>query len=129
MEHQNESFSYTYSAKEQAEIANIRKKYLLKEEDKMARLRKLDQIPNMKAQAWSIAIGVIGALVLGMGMSLCMTELGADLGDMAMVLGIVIGCVGLVPVALAYPVYMRVLKKEREKIAPEVLRLTEELMK
>ena len=123
-----ESFSFTYSAAQQQEVENIRKKYLPKEENKMDRLRTLHAIPTRKAQACSIAIGVIGALILGTGMSLCMTELAALLGRFAMVIGICVGLVGLVLVALAYPVYNRTLKAERERIAPEILRLTDELL-
>lgn len=125
----NESFEFTYSAAQQQEVEIIRKKYLPKEEDKMAQLRKLDSIPAQKAQACSIAMGTIGALILGTGMSLFMSDLGTALGYLAMVIGVVIGLVGLMLVALAYPVYNRILKKERAKIAPEILRLTEELMK
>ena len=124
-----QSFQYTYSAQRQKEIEAIRKKYLPKEEDKMDQLRKLHHSATRKAQAVSIAIGVIGALVLGAGMSLCMTELGLLLGGMAMSIGILAGLAGLFMVALAYPVYNRVLKKERERIAPEILRLTDELLK
>ena len=125
----NQSFEYTYSSERQQEIEAIRRKYLPKEEDKMEQLRKLHYSATQKAQAASIAIGVVGALILGTGMSLCMTDLGASLGHMAMVLGILVGLVGLVMVALAYPVYTGVLKKERARIAPEILRLTEELLK
>ena len=66
---------------------------------------------------------------MGTGMSLTMTEIGAALGSLAQVLGIVIGIVGMVLVARAYPIYNRVLKKERQKIAPEILRLSDELLK
>lgn len=125
----NQSFEYTYSAEQQKEVEAIRKKYLPKEEDKMERLRKLHYSATQKAQAASIATGIIGALVLGTGMSLCMTELGAALGHFAMVLGIVVGLIGLIMVALAYPLYNRVLKKERQRIAPDILRLSEELLK
>lgn len=125
----NQSFQYTYSAQQQQEIEAIRKKYLPKEEDKMAQLRKLHHSASQKAQAASIAIGVIGALILGTGMSLCMTELGAGLGQLAMIIGILVGLVGLVMVALAYPIYNCVLKKERQRISPEILRLTDELLK
>lgn len=124
-----EGFNYTYSAAQQQEIESIRKKYLPKEEDKMELLRKLHQIPTQTAQAWSIALGVIGTLILGAGMSLCMTELGFVLGDLAMVIGILIGIAGMILIALAYPAYNRVLKKQRERIAPEILRLTDELLK
>jgi hypothetical protein len=66
---------------------------------------------------------------MGTGMSLAMTEIGAALGSHAMVIGILVGIVGMVLVALAYPLYNRVLKKQREKIAPEILRLSDELLK
>ena len=126
---ENNSFEYTYSAERQQEIEAIRKKYLPKEEDKMEQLRRLHSIPTRKAQAASIVIGVLGTLILGTGMSLCMTDLGAILGHMAMGIGILVGILGLVLVALAYPLYNRVLRKERQRIAPEILRLSEELLK
>lgn len=125
----NQSFEYTYSAAQKQEVEHIRQKYLPKEEDKMEKLRKLHHSATEKAQTASIAIGVIGALILGTGVSLCMTEIGALLGSLAMVIGIAVGLAGIVLVALAYPVYNRILKKERERIAPEVLRLTDELLK
>ena len=127
-----EAFSFTYSAEQQKEIEAIRKKYLPKEANKMEQLRTLHAVPTQKAQAWAIAIGVIGALIMGTGMSLAMTELGEMLGshrEFAMLIGIVIGIVGMVLVALADPIYNRVLKKQREKIAPEILRLSDELLK
>ena len=126
---ENNAFEYTYSAQRQQEVEEIRKAYLPKEEDKMAELRKLHALPTRKAQAVSIALGVIGALILGTGMSLCMTDLGAPLGSFAMAIGIPVGIAGIVLVALAYPVFNRRLKKEREKIAPEILKLTDELLK
>ena len=125
---ENNAFEYTYSAQRQQEVEEIRKAYLPKQEDKMDQLRKLHALPTQKAQAASIALGVTGALILGTGMSLCMTDLGAALGGLAMAVGIPVGIAGIVLVALAYPVFKRRLKKERERIAPEVLRLTDELL-
>ena len=126
---ENNSFEYTYCAERQQEIEAIRNKYLPKEEDKMEQLRRLHSIPTQKAQAASIAIGVLGALILGTGMSLCMTELGAALEHFAMVIGVLAGLIGLIMVALAYPLFNYVLKKERKRIAPEILRLSDELLK
>ena len=126
---ENNSFEYTYSAQRQQEVEEIRKQYLPKEEDKMAELRRLHAIPTQKAQAASLADGIIGALILGTGMSLCMTEFGAALGNLAMVFGVVVGVLGMVMVAVAYPIHNRVLKTERERIAPEILRLSDELIK
>lgn len=125
----NHSFEYTYSAEQQQEIAAIRKKYLPKEEDKMATLRKLHNSATQKAQTASLSIGIIGSLILGAGMSLCMTDLGSFLGSISMLIGIIVGLAGILLVALAYPAYNRVLKTERQRIAPEILRLTEELLK
>ena len=124
-----EEFSFTYSAQQQKEVEEIRKKYLPREEDKMEQLRKLHAMPTQKAQAASLAVGVIGALILGTGMSVCLTDIGAALGNLAMVIGILVGVVGMVLVALSYPLYNRVLKKNRDKIAPEILRLSDELLK
>ncbi|MEE1024888.1 MAG: hypothetical protein U0L48_07490 [Acutalibacteraceae bacterium] len=128
-----ETFNYTYSAKEQDEIKAIRKKYSTpEEEDKMTQLRRLDATVTQKAQAVSLVFGIIGALLLGLGMSLAMTNLGEILGsykEMAMLLGIIIGIIGIVLVCVAYPIYNRIVKKEREKIAPEIIRLTDELIK
>lgn len=124
-----EGFHFTYSAAQQQEVEDIRKKYLPKEEDKMEQLRRLHAIPTQKAQATSLAVGVAGALIMGTGMSLAMTQIGAVFGGMAMLIGVMIGIVGMILVALAYPLYNRVLRKNREKIAPEILRLTDELLK
>ena len=129
MENKETSFSYTYSAAQQQEVENIRKKYLPKEENKMDQLRRLHNSATQKAQARSIAMGVIGTLIMGTGMSLAMTDLGAVLGSLSMVIGVLAGLVGMVLVGLAYPLYNLVLQKERRRIAPEILRLTEELMK
>ena len=76
-------FTYTYSAKEQAELKHIRDKYTAptKEEDKMARLRRLDASVTQKAQIVALIFGVIGALILGTGMSLCMSDFAEILGS------------------------------------------------
>ena len=129
-----ETFNYTYSAKEQEEIKAIRKKYVAPEEteDKMAQLRRLDAAVTQKATCVSLVFGVVGALILGMGMSLAMTDLGKFLGfyhGMAMLVGVIVGIVGIALASVAYPIYNRIIKKEREKIAPEIIRLTDELMK
>lgn len=126
MDHMNnESFQYTYSAREQEEIRRIREKYTTPEEreTKMDRLRRLDESVTRKATVWSLVLGVLSSLVLGTGMSMCMVFMGVWF-----IPGIVIGCVGLIGVCMAYPLYLRIMTKERERIAPEILALTDELM-
>lgn len=135
MEKNNEKggFQYTYSAREQAELKRIREKYTpsTEAEDKMERLRRLDAGVTQKAQVVALIFGIVGALILGAGMSLCMSDFAQILGsyrDMAMAIGIPIGLVGGVLAALAYPMYNLIVKRERKKIAPEIIRLTDELM-
>ena len=127
-------FTYTYSAKEQAELKRIRDKYTapIEAEDKMARLRKLDASVTNTAQAVAIAFGVIGTLILGLGMSLIMTDLAEFFGfgeAMAMVVGVPVGIVGGILASLAYPIYSAIVKAKRKKLAPEIIRLADELMK
>ncbi|MBQ4559330.1 MAG: hypothetical protein IJA54_03270 [Tyzzerella sp.] len=132
MEKQNIDFQYTYSAKEQDEIRQIRQKYEAQEKDEMSRLREMDARVSQKATTSALVFGVLGALVMGSGMSLIMTDLSNVLGMndfVTMCIGIVVGLLGMSLMALAYPTYIRVLKKEREKIAPEILKLTENLLK
>lgn len=121
---QGTAFQYTYSAREQAEIKRIRSKYLPREESKLEQLQRLDASVTQKATMLSIIVGVLGSLLLGLGMSCCMV-----FSRQWFIPGIVIGVLGLLVVSAAYPLYNRVLKKERERIAPEILRLTDELMK
>ena len=121
---ENNSFNYTYSAKEQDEIKRIRDKYVPKEADKMEQLRILDRSVGQKATIKSLIVGIAGALVMGIGMSFAMVWKGS-----LFIPGIIIGLIGIAGVAVAYPIYNKTLKKERTRIAPEILRLTEELMK
>ena len=137
MDNKNEQkgvFNYKYSGSLQAEIKQIREKYTQKteEEDKMTRLRRLDASVTQTAQVLALILGVIGTLILGFGMSLIMTELKEILGsarDMAMIIGILIGIPGGILATLAFPIYNTVVKRKRRKLAPEILRLTDELMK
>lgn len=124
MENRNDTFHYTYSAKQQEEIQSIRKKYLPRQEDKMEQLRRLDQSTTKKGTIVSVAAGVMGCLLLGVGM--CCTMVWAA---PFFIPGVILGLVGIALVAAAYPLYTRITKKEREKLAPQILKLTEELSK
>ena len=122
MDQNEETFEYRYSAKQQEEIEAIRRKYLPKEEDKMEQLRQMDKRVSHKGTIISIIIGVIGCLLLGIGMCCTMEWAGRWF-----VPGIIIGVIGIVMIALAYPLYERITKKERKKLAPLILKLADEL--
>ena len=129
---EKEVFCYTYSAPQQEEINAIRNKYISKEEDKMEQLRRLDKSVNQKGTIVSIILGILGSLILGTGMSLIMSDFGSLFhlyGTDAAVVGGIIGLTGISLMACAYPVYCSLVKKEKKRVAPEILRLTEELLK
>lgn len=121
---ETKTFSYTYSAKQQEEIRHIRSKYVSEEGNKMEQLRKLDQSVNRKATILSLAIGILGSLIMGIGM--CCTMVWEN---KLFVPGIIIGITGIAIIAMAYPAHNLIIKKERQKIAPEIIRLTDELLK
>lgn len=113
-------------------VEKIRTQYTEKEAGELDALRELDSKVKRPANVFGYTFGIIGALIMGAGMSLVMTDIGTILGapsNPAMFIGVPIGIVGIVLVCLAYPVYNRTVKKEREKIAPEIIRLADELMK
>ncbi len=126
MEQNNKAvgFQYSYSAKQQEEIKRIRSKYEAPQEDKMAYLRRLDEKAARKGTVVSIVLGVIGTLILGVGMCCILVW-----QSTWFVPGIFVGLLGIVGVSAAYPVFMQITKKERKKIAPEILRITDELLK
>lgn len=124
MEDNRETFRYTYSAKEQEELKNIRQKYLPKEQDKMEQLRRLDQSATKRGTIIALIVGIISSLLLGIGMSCTMVW-----ANTMFIPGIIIGIIGIAGVSAAYPLYKQITKKQRGKLAPEIIRLTEELIK
>lgn len=121
----NNEFQYTYSAAQQNEIKKIRKKYLPKEEttDKMELLRKLDKSAETPGVIVALILGIMGTLLLGVGM--CCVLMWTNF----FALGIVVGILGIITLSLAYPAYKKITQRKREIIAPEILRLTDELEK
>ena len=117
-------FSYTYSAQRHAEIEQIRRKYAppRQPDDKLEYLRQLDKSCERAGTVTSILLGVFGTLVLGGGMTLILKM--QNFG-----IGIPVGLAGLCIMAAAVPVYRKMTAVRRERLAPEILRLIEELEK
>ena len=120
----SEKFNYTYSAKERAELEAIRKKYEspVKTSDKLAELKRLDKQAELPGTFVAIGIGVIGTLLLGSGLALI-------LKTNFFIIGIFIGILGLAVMTLALPAFRKITQIRRKQIAPEILRLSEELEK
>lgn len=115
-------FEYSYSAKEQEEITRIREKYASREPSRLEQLRRLDASATKPGRIVSVTLGTLSTLVLGLGM--CCTTVWAE---QYFLTGIVIGLVGLAGVCAAYPLYRSITRRRRKKLAPEILRLTDEL--
>ena len=118
----SENFEYSYSAERQSEIEAIRKKYLPREEqeNKMEQLRKLDASVGTRALIASMALGILSALAFGVGMC-CFLVWSLWL------LGSLLCVIGVVGMLVAPWLYRRLVEKRKAEIAPEILRLTEEL--
>ena len=121
---QRNVFSYQYSAKQNREVEHIRRKYLPQEENKMETLRKLDARVQMAGTIPSLCIGVVGALVFGLGMCFFLDVFAgaAWLSALFMIIGTVI----MIP---AYPIYRKIAQKTKAELTPEILRLSEEIIK
>lgn len=124
MKDNSNSFRYTYSSKEQSEIDSIVKKYLPPQESEIQRLKTLDAGVTKKAAAAGITAGIIGMLVLGFGLSCVLVW-----QETLFAAGVVTGIMGIALAAAAGPIYKAVLKRERKKAAPEILRLAQEIRK
>lgn len=126
MDENNEIFTYKYSAEQQNEIKRIKEKYTTEEqcESGLERLRRLDRSATEKGTVASMISGVLSVLIMGGGMSLCLEG-----PERLFAAGIIIGAVGIIGVAMAYPIYTKITKKEREKIAPEIIKISDELLK
>ena len=123
MENNKDTFEYIYSAEQQVEIEKIRNKYIPKQADKLEQLRKLDASVTKKGTIISIMLGVVGILAFGGAMSMILV-----VGNSLLLPGVLLGVLGVVFMVMAYPIFTKVTEKERERIAPEILALTEELL-
>ena len=110
-------------------VQKIRTQYTEKENTELDALRALDRKAKRPANIFAYVFGSVSAIVMGAGMSLVMTDIGATVG-MAnpMVPGIVIGVVGLAMAIVNYPLYKRLLASGRGKYADEIIALSDKIM-
>lgn len=104
----------------------IANEYAPKDTSKVVALRKLDRKAKTPANIFAYTFGVIMSLVLGVGKCLSMNVIG-DGSTVMTVLGIVAGVVGIVGVAVNYPVYKKILAKGKQKYAFEIMQLAKEI--
>ena len=121
---ENKPFTYNYSAVRNKEVESIRRKYLPEEESKLETLKRLDYKVQSAGMIESLCIGIIGALVFGIGMCFFLEVFAGGAWLTALIM--IIGTLLMIP---AYPIYRRIASKTKEKLTPEILRLSEEIMK
>ncbi len=123
----NKTYTYTYSASENEEAKKIKEKYSAqpkpKSEAKLEQLRKLDQGVHLFATMISLTVGIFGTCLFGCGLSMVLVEKCSNFA-----LGIAIGIVGIIILALAKPVYQFTLEKRKKKLAPKIIKLADEIL-
>lgn len=110
-------------------VQKIRTQYTEKQHTELDALKALDTKVKKPANVFGYTFGSISAVIMGAGMSLVMTDIGAMIGlASAMIPGIVIGVVGLGMALSTYPIYKKILSSRKKKYAPEILELSERIM-
>lgn len=114
--------NYQASERDQKKAEGIRRQYVSREENKMEQLRKLDSRVKLPGKIAGSILGVIGALVMGAGMSLVMVW-----GNMAM--GLALSIPGLAVLLLGFLAYYLITGSRKKKYAAEIMRLSGDVMK
>ena len=110
-------------------VQKIRTQYTQTQHTELDALKALDARVKRPANVFAYAYGSVGAIVMGAGMSLVMTDIGTVIGlASGMVPGIAIGIVGMGMALSTYPIYKRMLNARKKKYAPEILKLSQKIM-
>lgn len=121
MKKEDTSFTYEYSAQTQDEINRIRNKYLPQQEDELEQLRKLDAQAEKPGVIVALVVGLCGMVLFGLGLT-CVLE-----WKEYFLIGIIMGIAGMLTMGCALPLHRFITKKQRAKIATQVLELSEKI--
>lgn len=111
-------------------VQKIRTQYTEKQHTQLDALKELDTKVKRPANVFSYIFGSVSAIVMGAGMSLIMTDIGATIGiGNTMVSGVIIGVIGLLMAVINYPVYKSILSSRRKKYADKIIELSDKIMK
>ena len=110
-------------------VQKIRTQYTEKQHTELDELKALDAKVKKPANTFAYTYGSVSAIVMGAGMSLVMTDIGAMIGMAStMVPGIAIGVVGMGMALSTYPIYKKILRSRKKKYASEILALSDKIM-
>lgn len=111
-------------------IQKIRTQYTEKKHSDLDELKKLDARVKRPANVFAYVFGSIGAMIMGAGMSLVMTDLAETVGiENPMLCGIVIGILGMLMAIANYPIYKSILASRRKKYADQIIALSDKMMR
>ena len=111
-------------------VQKIRSQYTEKEHTELDELKALDAKVKKPANVFGYVYGSIGAIVMGAGMSLVMTDIGDMLGmSQTMLPGILVGIAGMAMALTTYPIYKKILTSRKKKYARQILELSERITK
>lgn len=121
-----EKFEYKYKAitqEERQEVDSIRRQYLPQEEtnDKMSRLKELDNKVKRTPLIFSLTFGIIGTLIFGLGMAFVLEW-------KEILIGIIVSIGGIIILSLAYPIHKLITKSMKKKYAQQIIDLSNELL-
>ncbi len=107
----------------------IRAQYMEKTPSELDVLRELDAKVKRPASVFGYVFGSISAVIMGAGMSLVMTDIGATVGiENTITTGILVGVVGMILALVNYPIYKGILGSRKKKYGAEILELSEKIM-
>ena len=105
---------------------HLANEYAPKDDSKVIAHRKLDARARLPATVFTYSVGIISALIAGVGMCLSMNVIGNG-SSVSFVLGVIIGLVGLAGMGINYPVYKKMLTRGKQKYAFEIMELAKEI--
>ena len=111
-------------------VQKIRTQYTEKQHTELDDLKALDAKVKKPANVFAYTYGSVSAVIMGTGMSLVMTDIGAIVGLVsAMVPGIAVGVIGMGMALSTYPIYKKILNNRKKKYAAEIMALSDKIMK
>ena len=107
-------------------VEKIRSQYTQQENTDLDALKALDARVKKPANVFGYVYGSIGAIVMGAGMSLVMTDIGTMLGmTETLIPGIAVGVVGMGMALTTYPIYKKILNSRKKKYAAKIMELSD----
>ena len=123
----------SFNMKEKAEeflVNKIRSQYIQNDKKELKELVNLDKKVKLRPSILAYVLGTIGALIMGFGMSLTMTNIGSTLGiKNTMLIGTILGIIGIVICVINYPINNKYLEVRKAKFSTEILKLTDKLQR